>query len=408
MNRNINWGKAVLSILICTILVLFCVKSHPYKIVGRIFETFEQSFGQEETGEMTKAEDEITMEVVKSEFIDTLWMKNALINLNGAMARSLNMKGYYSDLGIYVTDDQYIVGKYPAATTDYEFDQMRSFKQYLDDSDINLLYVNAPTKYVDDDLMMKEFGMESYSNQNADLFISRISEAGISCVDLRKELAEDDMNIYDMFYRTDHHWTTGSGLWAAGTVAEALNQYCGYQIDFELYQESNYAFTEYQDCWLGEQGRKLAVSYVGLDDFTVITPEFDTSLSVTTVNGTYEGAFDILLNQNCYNLETDVYSSPSWHYSYLYQGMNQSKIHNNNVDYGNVLVLGDSYSQVVIPFLSLGVSDITTLVLRSYDGSLKEYIEANQFDTVVILYAQFMIGAHDNPASANYDMFTFD
>ena len=32
----------------------------------------------------------------------------------------------------------------------------------------------------------------------------------------------------------------------------------------------------------------------------------------------------------------------------------------------------------------------------------------NQYDTIIIGYAQFMIGAHDNPNSANYKMFFFD
>lgn len=78
------------------------------------------------------------------------------------------------------------------------------------------------------------------------------------------------------------------------------------------------------------------------------------------------------------------------------------------VSEGKILMLGDSYSQVVVPFLSLGVSDVSTLVLRGFNGSLRQYIEENDFDTVVILYAQFMVGAHDNPASANYKMFTLE
>ena len=40
--------------------------------------------------------------------------------------------------------------------------------------------------------------------------------------------------------------------------------------------------------------------------------------------------------------------------------------------------------------------------------SLRQLIIDNKYDTVLICYAQFMIGAHDNPGSANYKMFTFD
>lgn len=73
-------------------------------------------------------------------------------------------------------------------------------------------------------------------------------------------------------------------------------------------------------------------------------------------------------------------------------------------------MLGDSYAQVTQPFLSLGVHEVDSLILRNCKDSfdLKDYIIENGYDTVVICYAQFMIGAHDNPSSANYRMFSFE
>ena len=75
-----------------------------------------------------------------------------------------------------------------------------------------------------------------------------------------------------------------------------------------------------------------------------------------------------------------------------------------------MLVLGDSYEQVTQPFLSLGVHEVDSLILRNYDDSfdLRNYIVENGYDTVIVCYAQFMIGAHDNPNSANYRMFSFE
>lgn len=72
-----------------------------------------------------------------------------------------------------------------------------------------------------------------------------------------------------------------------------------------------------------------------------------------------------------------------------------------------MLVLGDSYEQITIPFLALGISEVQCLVLRNYKASLKEYIDSHEIDTVVVTYASFMIGAHDNETSANYAMFDF-
>ena len=72
-----------------------------------------------------------------------------------------------------------------------------------------------------------------------------------------------------------------------------------------------------------------------------------------------------------------------------------------------MLVLGDSYEQITIPFLALGISKVQCLELRSYGSSLREYIDNHEIDTVVIAYASFMIGAHDDEISANYKMFNF-
>ena len=51
-----------------------------------------------------------------------------------------------------------------------------------------------------------------------------------------------------------------------------------------------------------------------------------------------------------------------------------------------------------------------SLVLRACDDSfdLRNYILENGYDTVLICYAQFMLGAHDDPNSSNYRMFTFE
>lgn len=409
--KTSGWGRCVLAIFFCMIVFMTCVKNHPYAVGGEFIEAFTpQDEGSESSAEgeaqPLKASEKIS--AIKSNYSDSLWGKASWLNLNGWMARKLGMQGYYSNLGIYVAYDDYILSASSKTATDYEVEQMIDFKSYLDAKGIRLLYVNAPTKYTDDNVFADNFGIESYSNRNADLFLQRIGEAGIDYIDLRKDLEAEGMNIYGMFYRTDHHWTTRSGLWATGKVAQALNTYCGYQISPELYQESNYSFKEYKNCWLGEQGRKLAESYVGLDDFTEIKPQFATDLILRYGDEVSQGSFDILVDETRYDIVKNVYENPSWHYSYLPRGVHGASIHNNNAAQGKVLVLGDSYSQVVVPFLSLGIADVNALVLRNYNGSVRQYIEANDFDTVVILYAQFMIGAHDNPASANYKMFTLE
>lgn len=158
--------------------------------------------------------------------------------------------------------------------------------------------------------------------------------------------------------------------------------------------------------WLGEQGRKVAESYVGLDDYTEVVPNFDTNFTFINGDGTtWNGTFNNFINESVYNTENDVYQNQSWHYSY-----SRLNCINNNVEQGKILMLVDSYDHVTEPFLALGVHSIDTLLMRDFndDFSLRDYILKNKYDTVLISYAQFMVGAHDRPESATYRMFTFE
>ena len=202
------------------------------------------------------------------------------------------------------------------------------------------------------------------------------------------------------------------GKMAGEVIAEELNNSFGYNIDLSLYAPDRFIYEEYVNAWLGEQGKKLGKSFVGMDNFTFISPKYDTSFNVLYGGNIITGAFgEVLVDQQYYLPENneDIYAAPSWHYSYMESsGINGTIVQNlSNLEGKKVLVLGDSYEQITIRFLSLGVSEVQCLVLRNYEGSLKEYIKSHNIDTVVITYASFMIGAHDNEASANYAMFDF-
>ncbi len=394
-----NIEKKILSYMFITVLFVGFVKGGSYIKVQRVAEYLKQDTA------LLDDEDALTVDALESEFTSSLWNRRKLINFNGIMARLLDMQGFYSDINLYVTDNMYIVSASDYTTTDYEFNEIVAFKEFLDQHEINLLYINEPTKYIDDDLFREQFGVETYSNQNMDMFISRIKEAGIATIDLRDSIEEENLDVCDLFYRTDHHWTTEAGLWAAQIIADGLNEYFNYHIDTSIYDESNFTLTEWTECWLGEQGKKVAETYVGLDDYTEIKPIFTTNYTFKNSKDSYEGTFDDFINEDVYNLDNDVYENSSWHYSYQ-----RIDCINNDVEFGKVLILGDSYDQITVPFISLGVHEVDSLVLRACDDSfdLRNYILENGYDTVLICYAQFMLGAHDDPNSSNYRMFTFE
>jgi hypothetical protein len=398
MTRDKYFVKKIVAVVFLAVLAFSFLKSGSWQAVATFVAYLQQS--------ASGGEGPLTLDVIETSFAGDVWKHNELINLNGYLANKLNQHGQYSDMGLYVIGDCYIVTTSPETSTDYETEQTVAFRDFLEANGVNLLYVNEPTKYVDDSIFLQEFGIESYSNRNMDLFLKRLRAAGVNAVDLRECMEAEGISVYDMFYRTDHHWTVPAALWATGKIAEGLNTYCGYNTDLSYFDEQNFNRTDYPEALLGEQGRLLAQTYTGLDDYTELKPAYETAYTFKAGDGsTYEGTFDNFVDESFYNLENDVYETPLWHYSYLHLNCI-----NNNVESGKVLLVGDSYDNLTHAFLSLQVHEVDFICLRNIpeDFSLRDYILENGYDTVVVAYAQFMVGAHDDPTSANYCMFGFD
>ena len=280
-------------------------------------------------------------------------------------------------------------------------EKLEELKNYLDKDNIPLLYVQVPQKISPSDQLGA--GVTDYYYANRDAFTDKLSEKGIDILDLKVPLLSERADYHSWFYRTDHHWTAPAGFWASKVMAEGLNKYCGYNIDLSIYDEDQYDFTHYENCWVGEQGQMISEAYIGRDDYTLIRPKYDTNYTMNIDGADTDGDFNLFINDYTFS-ETNV-TDMSWHYAYgLYNTVNH------NADYGKVLMLTDSYDNVTVPFVSLGVRELDNLQMRDMgdDFDLKEYILEKGYDTVIISYAQFMIGAHDNPVSSNYRMFAFD
>lgn len=321
-----------------------------------------------------------------------------------AQADAPDAESYYREEN-YLDLDGHLVTPFRYASADYEVAQMERLNDHLKARGIPLLYVNAPTKYVDDALIEARFGIESYVNRNADRFIRRLREhTDIPVLDLRDNLRAEGLDILSLFFRTDHHWTPATGLWATKHIARFMNDCGAASIDTALFDSDNYTTVRYTDAWIGEEGRKLAD--VPRDDFTCIEPSPDLRVSVTQLGtgSVLNGGSELLLNKAVYNSA----DGRSWYYSYMPLGLDFAKLTNLSGGEGRILLLGDSYAYTVVPFLIEGVHEITTVIMRRYTDDLMQLIDAGDYDCVVVFYVEFMIGAQTDPGNDNYGMFSFD
>ena len=266
-------------------------------------------------------------------------------------------------------------------------DACTQLKDITDRLDIPLLYVMAPNK-----LSLSESGSNPVAD-NLDEFAALLGQRSIPVLDLRDSMAAQGLTMENAFFHTDHHWLPETGLWAAGEIAGAL------ELDTALLQPENYSTQIYPDLFLGSEGKKVGRYFtpLGLDDFSVITPDFEAHLTVNDYTGTKTGGFTETLLDPLDQQKADIYrlmlylTNP---YA-MYTGSDYplQTIENHKMEDGDtVLVIRDSYACVVTPFLALTAGEVHTVDVRYWSGTetadtILDYVEVLQPDHVVVLYA---------------------
>jgi len=261
-------------------------------------------------------------------------------------------------------------------------DACTRLKAVTDGAGSSLLYVMAPNK-----VSLSQNGSNPVADNLRD-FAGLLESRGVPVLNLKEQMAAQGLAMEEAFFHTDHHWLPQTGLWAAGEIAAAL------ALEGEALQPENYSVQTYPDLFLGSEGKKVGRFFtpLGLDDFSVITPDFETQLTVRDYTGTRTGAFaDTLLVEK--NLHTQdpylanpyvVYTGGDYPLQTIQNHLNESG--------ETILVIRDSYACAVTPFLSLAAGEVHTVDVRYWNGTeeadtILDYVEVLQPDHVVVLYA---------------------
>ena len=173
-----------------------------------------------------------------------------------------------------------------------------------------------------------------------------------------------------IFYRTDHHWTTLGAFYGANALLEVLGK--------EPLKEDNFTVEMAADSFNGTLYSQSGIHWLEPD-----TMEFwveDAGLNVTSWrNGTPEPGS---LYDRSYLEKKDKYSA--------FLGGNQPLcvIKNDTISDGSkLLVVRDSYSDALAPFLAQRFSEVHLLDLRYYRASAAQYAEENGIDAICVLYS---------------------
>ncbi|MEK4509915.1 DHHW family protein [Paenibacillus sp. FSL K6-2524] len=182
--------------------------------------------------------------------------------------------------------------------------------------------------------------------------------------------AHDPTQIY---FRTDHHWTTYGAYLAYQAYAEKMG--------WKAKQESEFTIESVTDSFLGSYHTRGQFSRLEGDTIQVYLPKQPTpsEMYIADTDETISGLYD------------SSYLEKKDKYSYFLGGVHAlmtitSQLEPADIEQQKLLVIKDSYAHSVLPFLALHVPEIHVIDLRYYNGNISEYMTANEISDVLMLF----------------------
>lgn len=260
--------------------------------------------------------------------------------------------------------------------------------------DSEFMFLMPPDKVIEGETEFNIGIPYPYRNEEADDFLQYLHLGGVEIYDIRKIIPYSGIATEDLFYKTDHHWTTETAFWAYTQLINYLNVVHEEDIDpdFEYRDIQNFNQILYRNEYLGSIGRMTGIVYSGIDDFKFIYPKFETDYTISFVSETegyqmLHGTFDdALVNTGALDANLDVRDVNSDKYmSYLYGNLPLVQVQNHLVDDGlKILFIKDSYSVPVAAFMTTVCSQVDLIDPRFMYHGIEDYILENNYDYVII------------------------
>ena len=179
-----------------------------------------------------------------------------------------------------------------------------------------------------------------------------------------------------IFYRTDHHWTSLGAYYGYTSLMWDMSR------DGEIVPLENYVKTTVSTEFYGTVFSSSGVRWVKPDEIDIYVPED----GVTVTSHTYDSKGQPVeeprqLYDESYLAKKDKYS--------MFLGGQQSLgvVRTGNTDKPKLLLIRDSYSDSLVPFLTPHFSEIHLVDLRYNKQSTTQYIKDNGIDLAVVLYS---------------------
>lgn len=273
--------------------------------------------------------------------------------------------------GVYNCGNGYLINK-PVSTDNKLEKNVNAIVKFKNTIDVPVTVMFAPsTGYVADDVLPAvhdKYNDDTYFEQIS----STLSTNGISFIDLRKTFRDAYAGGNQLYYKTDHHWTTLGAYTAYEKLCEQLNITPAPKERFDIktyggfygttYSTSGFWFTQPDSIQIWDNPENT-----------------ERNIKVKISEGTNTDEFGSMYFYD--HLEEDD------KYPVFIDGNHAlTEITNSNAKGGTILLVKDSFSHSLAPFLAESYSKIILVDMRYYKMSVSQIVEQEKPEQVVFLY----------------------
>lgn len=305
---------------------------------------------------------------VEDYLADQFWLRDSWTALRSRVKMTLQNK----DIGgVYLCEDGYYVEKF--TQNDLNEKRLASNLKYLQTfftvcegqmtpEHITFLLVPTPGYILQDKLP----AYATLFDQDAVFETVKETLPGINLPDLRETFlaARDSMQLY---YHTDHHWTSAGALLAYQKWCQSMGQTAPAASDFTIESYEGFRGTLYS---------KVLDANAAFDTVELFRFPGDDALSVVYDNATHPSCYDLtkLAQKNMY----EVFLGGNFPTVTISGGAENGR---------KLLVVKDSYANSFLPFAAADFESITVIDLRYYLGSMQTLLSENGITDVLVLYS---------------------
>lgn len=301
-------------------------------------------------------------------FADQFPQRNTWVGLNAYTALA---EGNNGASGVYNCKNGYLINK--PVSTDNNLDKnvgaVVDFAKTIDAPTTVMLVPS--TGYIADDVL-PTFHDKYNDDEDISKISSTLSKEKIGFVDLRERFKSEYKNGSQLYYKTDHHWTTKGAYTGYQELCKALGIT---PIDDSTLKKDSYP--DFYGTTYSSSGFWLTPP----DNIEIWSnpKNSDKNISVKITEGA-----NVKTSGSMYF--TDHLKDDDKYPVFIDGNHALTEITNTNAKNGTILLIKDSFSHSLAPFLTENYSKVVLVDLRYYKESVSQLVSAYNPEQVVVLY----------------------